>query len=93
MPFAELPDMQQVILTGSDAHMPSPYLDAAPRRSIQQSGEIRGRAAPLRKFSFLNSCVHFLYEIIWTSVNLKTKKEKLKNIFLSSNNKSSSNRL
>ncbi|CAF5181947.1 unnamed protein product, partial [Rotaria magnacalcarata] len=49
MPFSELPDMQQVILTGSDAHMPSPYLDAAPRRpSIQQSGDIRGRAAALQ---------------------------------------------
>lgn len=50
MPFAELPDMQQVILTGSDAHMPSPYLDAAPRRAVQQGGETRGRAAALRKF-------------------------------------------
>ena len=49
MPFAELPDMQQVIMTGSDAHMPSPYLDAAPRQPIQQGGDIRGRAA-LRKF-------------------------------------------
>ncbi len=50
MPFAELPDMQQVILTGSDAHMPSPYLDAAPRQPIQQGGGMRGRAAALRKF-------------------------------------------
>lgn len=50
MPFAELPDMQQVILTGSDAHMPSPYLDAAPRRPIQQGGDVRGRAAAIRKF-------------------------------------------
>ena len=50
MPFAELPDMQQVIFTGSDAHMPSPYLDAAPRQSIQHGGETRGRAAALRKF-------------------------------------------
>jgi hypothetical protein len=50
MPFAELPDMQQVILTGSDAHMPSPYLDTAPRRPIQQGGDMRGRAAALRKF-------------------------------------------
>ena len=50
MPFAELPDMQQVIFTGSDAHMPSPYLDAAPSRSIQQGGDVRGRAAALRKF-------------------------------------------
>ncbi len=49
MPFAELPDMQQVIFTGSDAHMPSPYLDAAPRRPIQQGGESRGRAAAIRK--------------------------------------------
>jgi hypothetical protein len=45
LPFSELPDMQQVILTGSDAHMPSPYLDTAPRRSIQQGGDVRGRAA------------------------------------------------
>lgn len=50
MPFAELPDMQQVILTGSDTHMPSPYLDAAPKRSIQQGGDMRGRRAALRKF-------------------------------------------
>lgn len=50
MPFAELPDMQQVILTGSDAHMPSPYLDTAPRRPIQQGGDTRGRAGALRKF-------------------------------------------
>jgi hypothetical protein len=49
MPFAELPDMQQVIMTGSDAHMPSPYLDTAPRRPIQQGGDVRGRAAALRK--------------------------------------------
>lgn len=49
MPFAELPDMQQVIFTGSDAHMPSPYLDAAPQRSIQQGGDVRGRATALRK--------------------------------------------
>lgn len=44
--------MQQVIFTGSDAHMPSPYLDAAPRRPIQQGGDMRGRAAALRKFLF-----------------------------------------
>jgi hypothetical protein len=50
MPFAELPDMQQVIFTGSDAHMPSPYLDAQPARSIQQGGDARRRATPLRKF-------------------------------------------
>ncbi len=49
MPFTELPDMQQVITTGSDVHMPSPYLDTVPRRPIQQGGDIRGRAA-LRKF-------------------------------------------
>jgi hypothetical protein len=49
MPFTELPDMQQVIMTGSDVHMPSPYLDTAPRRSIQQGGDIRGRIG-LREF-------------------------------------------
>mgnify|MGYP002384626645 CR=1 FL=1 len=49
VPFAELPDMQKVILTGSDAHMPSPYLDAAPQRSIQQGGNRRGRPAAIRK--------------------------------------------
>jgi hypothetical protein len=49
IPFSELSDMQQVITTGSDAHMPSPYLDTVPRRSIQQGGDIRGRAA-LREF-------------------------------------------
>ncbi|CAF0840578.1 unnamed protein product [Adineta steineri] len=48
MPFAELPDMQQVILTGSDAHMPSPYLDAAPRQSLPQSGGMRGRSNALQ---------------------------------------------
>jgi len=53
MPFSELSDMQQVITTGSDAHMPSPYLDTAPRRSIPQGADIRGRAA-LRKFLELN---------------------------------------
>jgi hypothetical protein len=52
MPFAELPDMQQVVLTGSDAHMPSPYLDTALRRSIQQGGDVHGRAAALREILF-----------------------------------------
>ncbi|CAF0735594.1 unnamed protein product [Didymodactylos carnosus] len=39
LPFAELPDMQQVIFTGSDDHMPSPYLDQMPRNAVQQGSK------------------------------------------------------
>ncbi|CAF4422600.1 unnamed protein product, partial [Adineta steineri] len=31
-----------------DAHMPSPYLDAAPRQSLPQSGGMRGRSNALQ---------------------------------------------
>lgn len=63
MPFAELPDMQKVILTGSDAHMPSPYLDAAPRRPIGRGSDSRGQTTSIRTL-FIYFCFSIFQNMI-----------------------------